>query len=142
MAPIAADRTGMYRVEGGPVRTRQRLRPVAVVLVSLAAWLLALSAGTAGAQERDPFDPLVGESGGAATAVPTGGATTQPAPVEQPAPAPAPAEQLPATGGDATRFVVVALALICAGVGVTIVSQSFGTRAALAVFRSAARDPS
>ena len=123
------------------MRTRQRLRPAVVVLVSLAAWLIALGGGAAGAQERDPFDPLVGESTGAATTAPTGGATIQPAPVEQPAPAPAPAEQLPATGADATRFVVVALALVCAGVGVTIVSRSFGTRAALAAFRSAGRDP-
>ena len=55
------------------------------------------------------------------------------------APAPAPAEQLPATGADATRFVVVALGLMCAGAGITIVSRSFGTQAALAAFRSAAR---
>ena len=124
------------------MRTRQRLRPTVVVLLLLAAWLVTLGVGAAGAQERDPFDPLVGDSTGAATTAATVGATVQPGPVEQPAPAPAPAEQLPATGADATRFVVVALGLMCAGAGITIVSRSFGTQAALAAFRSAARDPS
>jgi hypothetical protein len=125
-------------MEGRHVKSRQRLRPAASVLLLLIA--LALGSGVAGAQERDPFDPLVGESAGAATTAPSTGATVQPAPVQQPAPAPAPAEQLPATGADATPFVVVALALVCAGVGITIVSRSFGRQAALAAFGSAERD--
>jgi hypothetical protein len=108
------------------------------VVVLVTAWL-AVSVGAARAQERDPFDPLVGEAAGATTTAPTGGAAVQPAPVEQPAPAPAPAEQLPATGSDATRFVVVGLALMCAGAGITIVTRCFGTRAALAAFGSPAR---
>jgi hypothetical protein len=108
-----------------------------LALVLLVA--LALGSGVAGAQERDPFDPLVGESAGATTTVPSG-ATVQPAPVQQPPAAPAPAEELPATGADATPFVVVALALVCAGVGITIVSRSFGRQAALAAFGSTERD--
>jgi hypothetical protein len=122
------------------VRARRRLRPAVLVVALLTAWLGTVGVGAARAQERDPFDPLVGESAGPATTAPTGGAAVQPAPVEQPAPAPAPAEQLPATGAEATRFIVVALALMCAGAGIMIVSRSFGSHAALAAFRSAARD--
>jgi hypothetical protein len=124
------------------VGTRRRVRPAVLVVALLTAWLGAAGGGAARAQERDPFDPLVGESAGAATTAPTVGAAVPPAPVEQPAPAPAPAEQLPATGADATRFVVVGLALMCAGAGITIVSRCFGSQAAQAVFRSAARERS
>jgi hypothetical protein len=101
-----------------------------VALGLLMMMLVGLGASAAGAQEKDPFDPLLSESSGAATTAPTGGTVIDPAPAEQPPPAPAPAEQLPATGADPSSFVVVALALVCAGVGVMVVARSFGPEAA------------
>jgi hypothetical protein len=105
----------------------RRFRFVALGLLTM--MLVGLGAIAAGAQEKDPFDPLLSESSGAATTAPTGGTVIDPAPAEQPAPAPAPAEQLPATGADPSSFVVVALALVCAGVGFMVVARSFGPEA-------------
>ena len=103
--------------------------------------IVALGCTAAAAQERDPFDPLVGYESGAATIVPgTGGTSTvNPAPAPAPAPPPAPAEQLPATGTDASTYVAIGLGLVCTGAAVYVFAATFGPSAALAASGAGSR---
>lgn len=93
-----------------------------VILAVAAVCLLAL-AGTAAAQARDPFVPLIGPADTAGDTAPSEGTapgTTQPASDGAPA-----QEGLPATGRGVAEWLALAYVLIAAGGAVAMFGWAF-----------------
>ena len=100
-----------------------------LLMAGFVAGILAVVAGPAGAQERDPFVPLVTpeeESGAAEGSGETGGA--------QPGSGPGPTqdvtsqltEQMPETGARVSTWAGVAFALIAMGGGLLVLGRVMG----------------
>lgn len=90
-------------------------------VIFLGALFLALSiASGAGAQVRDPFDPLIDPAG-------SGGAVTAPEGAEAPTVEPAPqvtSDRLADTGFDPAPYLVAAYGLLALGAGALFLAKS------------------
>jgi hypothetical protein len=109
-----------------------------VLFLCVVGGMLSLMAGPAGAQARDPFDPLVDPETAAPVADETGSFTVpdQDDPTTEPAPADPSdtdtagnqAEGLPTTGAATDPWLVVAYGLIAAGLCSILVSKVMDNR--------------
>ena len=103
------------------------MRRFAILCLLTAGILWGATPATA---QRDPFDPLVSENGGAATPAPD---TTAPADDTAPSDttdeaAPAPDEPMPGTGGEPSPWVGLATLLMALGGGLLVLVKVLASR--------------